>query len=131
MSFCKPSAPPRISSAAAVVPPGEVTFRRGRRNRGRAVARATTDEAGRFRVSLPPGTYCVGVADRALPDAPSEGVGRPGNSGAGGLGTTDTSCLEERQRHCDAVVTVPRSGALTVRTDQPCFGHCYSGPMPG
>jgi hypothetical protein len=108
---------------------GEVTFRHGRRNRGRAVARVTTDDGGRFRVSLPPGTYCVGAADRAFSDELGDGGGAAA-SGTGG-GSADPECLERRRRGCDAIVTVPSSRAVVVHTDQPCFGHCYRGPWPG
>lgn len=126
--------------AAATGPPGsraeayvgEVTFRRGRHNRGRAVARTTTNERGRFSVSLPPGTYCVGIAERALPDPSEGGMGLSGTGGSGAaMGTTDTACLDELRAGCDAIVTVPHEGTITVRTTQPCFGPCYSGPLPG
>jgi hypothetical protein len=117
--------PPGTDCTTEEVYVGEVTFRRGRRNRGRAVARVTTDDAGRFRVSLPAGTYCVGASDHAFGDEPA-GVG------AGtAAGTVDATCLEARRLGCDAVVTVPRAGAITVRTERPCFGHCYAGPWPG
>lgn len=100
---------------------GQVVVRRGRVNRGQAVATVQTDAAGQFQVALPPGTYCVVGPEK------SGGGGR--QQAAHASANVDSDCMAQYLRTCDAIATVP-GPRVVVRVDRGCFGPCYRGPMP-
>jgi len=95
---------------------------RGNRNdTGRAEAYASTDAAGRFAVGLAAGTWCFVEQGKLAAPAP----------GAAPSPYVDATCIADRRRTCDAVVTVPPTPApLTIDLVVPCFGPCYHGPLP-
>ncbi|MFN0246929.1 MAG: hypothetical protein ACKV2T_08465 [Kofleriaceae bacterium] len=91
-------------------------FRRGTKNtQTRIIASAVTNGEGWLAVSLPAGTYCmIGEGKRKL---------RRSSIGP------NAACLDGLARMCDAVIKAPTdSGTLEQHT--PCFGPCYTGPMP-
>jgi hypothetical protein len=77
---------------------------------------------GTFRVTLPPGDYCVVRAEERTASDPADGKTM----------YVDPGCMASWRAGCDAIWHVSPEDELdgSFNVPGPCFGPCYRGPMP-
>lgn len=99
---------------------GDFVVVRGSTQRGQPeVASFQTEQDGRFALRLPAADYCVVEAGKRKADVKGDAT------------HGDGACLAQWRRTCDAVWHLgggPLDRSFVIPS--PCFGPCYTGPMP-
>src|SRR5713226_3214179 len=96
----------------------------------RVLQRFVSDAAGRFKISLPPGIYCVIEASKK--DELKLPATTKGNAPADQSSATDEDCLEKWYRTCDKTLKIGKQNlkGVVIQFHHTCKPPCVTGGPP-
>ncbi len=114
------------------LPAKELFVRSGTANKysGRVLQRFVSDAEGRFKISLPPGAYCVVEASKK--DELKVPATTKGSPPAAQVSSADGDCLERWYRTCDTTLKIGKQNlkGVVIKFHHTCNPPCVTGGPP-